>query len=427
MPTRSAPLYVCIPQRLLLYPVIAPRRGGDETCLTPFEFAVLTGVLAAARAETSDQHFQQGRAQGGADMKQQRQFCAKHSEDRKQAKKARRRGEEVPAPKLQTTFDAGPLYEGINARRELDGLRANYGPHRPPKRGPIIKRAGREGFRRGHAQARLQPAPPLLSLSLSAYQLLRLSALSNGVQRQRLAAALDRLCQPVGGAGEPSMPPLDAWQDDGPRLLLQVAGAWLDPPYGRVPMPLPLQSAGGLALYLFLHAIKNVGVHRDDIGFRHLCERLRLPMTCEAAGWRALIAAMDAVNKQLWALTLEQRRELLLQHIEPPELYRIEARRGTVHFEAVPCNLPDEDAVDSGADDEAEAASDSGEGELSFRAGAEADEAVEEEVIEDEVIEDDEAVWEDIVPGGQERRPIGLRWREPTAAEFDFADEQNED
>ena len=44
-------LFVCIPTRLLLEPPLAHRGSSDPRTVTPFAFALLTGILVAARAK----------------------------------------------------------------------------------------------------------------------------------------------------------------------------------------------------------------------------------------------------------------------------------------------------------------------------------------------------------------------------------------
>ena len=70
---------------------------------------------------------------------------------------------------------------------------------------------------------------------------------------RKLDAVLDQLCTPVGDARDPMPPLLTAWKTCGRQLQLTVSGAWLDPGYAKVPLPLPTQAVP-LALYLFCTA-----------------------------------------------------------------------------------------------------------------------------------------------------------------------------
>jgi len=49
-------LFVCIPTRLLLEPPLAHRGSSDPRTVTPFAFALLTGILVAARAKWREAH-----------------------------------------------------------------------------------------------------------------------------------------------------------------------------------------------------------------------------------------------------------------------------------------------------------------------------------------------------------------------------------
>src|SRR5262249_29621155 len=143
----------------------------------------------------------------------------------------------------------------------------------------------------------------------------------------KLPAALDRLCQAVGGGSEPSDAPLRSWHQQNGELRLEVCGAWLAQPFERLVLPLP-HNAIALALALLAHVLTSGprANQRGKIGFRQFCERLGVPPQWgHKVTNRSVERALKLVNEGLQALQA-QRGALWTKHeLEPPAYYQIEA------------------------------------------------------------------------------------------------------
>ena len=213
-------LFVYIPTRLLLEPPLAHRGSSDPRTVTPFAFALLTGILVAARAKWREAH----------------------------------------------------------------------------------------GYRQHREEPRPRGAPATIKITLSRYALLRGSLLpDNGRNRRALYGALDRLCDLVGWGDEPHSALLTGWfETRSGKLCLSVCGEWLDPPWHRVPLPLPLCSVNATALFLFLHAVKVDGNAEKNraIALGKLCNRLGIPFWRPALDKRRVDAALAIINQHLttWVL-----------------------------------------------------------------------------------------------------------------------------
>jgi hypothetical protein len=238
-------LFVCIPTRLLLEPPLAHRGSSDPRTVTPFAFALLTGILVAARAKWREAH----------------------------------------------------------------------------------------GYRQHREEPRPRGAPATIKLTLSRYALLRGSLLpDNGRNRRALDGALDRLCNLVGWGDEPHSALLTGWfETRSGKLCLSVCGEWLDPPWNRVPLPLPLRSVNAAALFLFLHAVKVDGNAEENraIALDKLCNRLGIPFWRPALDKRRVDAALAIINHHLNDLNVDTRRALmsLRPSLVGPARYKIFARR----------------------------------------------------------------------------------------------------
>ena len=117
-------------------------------------------------------------------------------------------------------------------------------------------------------------------------------------QRKLVDAALNRLSRPVGG-GEKSL--VVDWEElPNKKLLIQVSGQWLQPPYVPVATPLP-RTPTAMALYLFLHSIETNNTYsRTDSSMIGLCERLGIPTRFgNAVASQLLDRALKSVNEHI--------------------------------------------------------------------------------------------------------------------------------
>jgi hypothetical protein len=298
--TNSQPAYVCIPRRLLLHPPIAHRGSDASARVTPFEFAVLTGILVEARAAASHVGHVKSFAAAGKDIALERTFGDEFDQDWKQTQRRRRHGQPAAAPERYHAWagEDGPFDHSYKPRM---------------KRAQALKRAGSVAYRRERKKLRRHPVDT--TVTVTRYALLRSAGLPNkGGNHRKLAGALDRLCKAVGGGD----PPLLDWkeQEDG-RLRLEVSRHWLQKPYARLPLPLPRQPTV-LAFLLFATAFS--GPHfrsnKTSIGFSQLCDRLGVSLQWgSAVANRAVAAALNALNDWLEALKFDRGA---LAKLKPP-------------------------------------------------------------------------------------------------------------
>jgi hypothetical protein len=285
-PTRkSAALFVCLPRRLLLHPPIAHRGSTASARVTPFEFAVLAGVLVEARAELHRQHFARARKAAGKAIERQRQHYQSYTDDCEVCKDKRSRGGQATAewPTIRYEFDVSRLRD-----------ESKHNLYKPMPIKEAIKITGKVVYRNTLRRLRRQPPPAELSFSLSRYVLLYSAALpKNGANHYKLAAALNRLCQQVGDDAAP----VQSWTEQAGQLQLQVAGQWLAPPYVCIRMPLP-RSATALALLLFLNAVHNDRSYKCWSNFRGLCDRLGISRHWgPGRAWNAIKRALQSINE----------------------------------------------------------------------------------------------------------------------------------
>jgi hypothetical protein len=299
------PLYVFVPQRLVLTPPIAHRGSNASARVSPFEFAVLAGVLIEARAAVGNAHHTQAYQAAKSTIVQERELHQNFREKWRSVKKRRRLGEQVEAPVRRHTF---PVHF-VNDH--------DYNPHKPMKLKRALKRAGRYKYQDELRRLRRHHAPDDVVLTVSRYALLRSAGLANnGNNLRKLDQALDRLCRAVGG-GEP---PLVSWQVDAGKLELHVSGEWLRPPYVALPMPLP-RNATTLALTLFVQGIRTERSYKKAISLAALCDRLGVPSWGPTAANRSINAALDSLNELLAKL---DRAALSKYKVYPLASYDIE-------------------------------------------------------------------------------------------------------
>ena len=225
------PAFVGIPKRLCLAPPIAHRgQVADSSALTPFAFGVLAAVLVAGREAWNEQRHRAALAEGHDKIAEEREAGERYKAAVRAAHKARRRGETVTMPRPRHT--------------RPDGRRM-----KPAKAIPMV---GRKQYKQARERLREQLPPPTIDVTLTRFALLRWGRLSdNASNAARLDSALDRLTRPVGyGDDKPYEPPLAQWCATGSgKLQLTVRGEWLEGPFHRFPLPLPLRGATTLALF----------------------------------------------------------------------------------------------------------------------------------------------------------------------------------
>jgi hypothetical protein len=306
--SKASPLFAYLPRRLLWHPPIAhPGASHDEGTLTPFEFAVLAGTLVLARLSWTKQRHQRALQKGKDRIEVERGLHRQFKAQWRATNEARRQGQRATAPVREHTFHWPADRQGEPRYKSAMPL------------GKALKQAGSTGYRDSYRQQRRGPPPDRIVLSSSRNGLLRAAGLQKSAGNLgKLLAALERLCAPVRGAGEPQSPPLLGWGTVGRKLQLEVSGEWVQPPFGLVPLPLPLRGASLLSLYLFVWTIgKDDGSSSPKASnLVKLCERLGMPVCSpQFNASRSLERALLALNEHLDRLDA---RTLLRQHMEIP-------------------------------------------------------------------------------------------------------------
>jgi hypothetical protein len=310
--------YVHIPRHVLTDPPIRHRHMSDQY-LTPYEFAVGAGALVSAQAVLANSRHQEALKSGEEAIERQDHYHTKFKREWQKVSEQRRRGIDAPAPMYSFTFrDEVRHKTGMSKRK-------------------VLQEAGKHGYRKQLKRSRRMTPPEIITIEVSQRALLRQAGLqSDGAHHRRLADTLNRLCLPIGDA----QPMLKGWErTPSRRLRLQVFGAWLAPPFGRVPLPLPVCSPTALALYLFLHGIKtnqhlsnpsNIRQHDLKSFYRRIGIATRWG---EAVCKRTFKRAFDAVNTHLDLFDIN-----VLRKHRIPERYGMETSRGgrKVLFVAVP-------------------------------------------------------------------------------------------
>jgi len=262
--------WFCLPRELAEWPPIRHRHSDPEsTDVTPFEFAILAGVLVEARCLIlgAERH-QAAFARGGEKIEQEKQLHDDWRDDWKYEKQERRRqGKKyISTPERRHTFEAGGVPSTYNAKKPMPLKQA-------------LKRAGADGYEYRSRALSKQPAPETIAIDTTRFELLRCARINvDGPRMRKVEAALDRLLEPIGLI---SVPLLQGWTwlESG-RLELQVAGRWLDPRFVKLPLPLPLRSPTALAILMFLMTIVNRACKFPKEGkilFESLCTRFGIP------------------------------------------------------------------------------------------------------------------------------------------------------
>jgi hypothetical protein len=281
-PPSKRKLYTPLPLAICNHPPIAHRGSTDDRALLPFEVAVLSAVLAEAWDARSHSNHLRAYEAAAAAIKRERRRYEKFREEWRATKARRREGEEAEAPTLTHTWGGAPQ-------------------HKPIAVGQATAKAGEEGYWEARRKHRREPPPAGIEVLTSQHRLLRTA----GLQVAKLLAALDRLLRPLDGAHYPRAPLLREWQRTKDGLRLLVDGEWLEPPFRKVPLPLPTSGASVLALYLFVFAIRPWRDYRCTTAgdFYRLCERLGLPVSGgKTLASRSIARACAGVNAHLHKL-----------------------------------------------------------------------------------------------------------------------------
>jgi hypothetical protein len=271
--------FAFMPRELLSHPPVA-HHDSTEDLLSPWELAVVAGLLTCARLALNEQNHVEALKGGAATIALEKTLDQEFKEDWRNTHSRRRRGEQAQAPRRSHTFSTEERYKPV--RRSF-------------------KSAGKHGYQQAKAKARKQPPPDVITVKLSRSYLLTVSGhADDGDSLRQLDAALKRLCNPILIAGAPKAPLLRQYQRTSSGLLrLRVAGEWLMPPYLKVPMPLPSRSPSGLALYLFLHTINTSATNIKDISLDSLCRRLGIDKRGRRLCRQAWTRALAVVNQHL--------------------------------------------------------------------------------------------------------------------------------
>ncbi|MGD9922040.1 MAG: hypothetical protein AB7V13_11420 [Pseudorhodoplanes sp.] len=98
------------------------------------------------------------------------------------------------------------------------------------------------------------------------------------------------------------LPPciLHVRQLDRKNFEVAVSGAWLEPPFVPILLPLPIRSIAAVRLWMLLRCIDTKERNRKAMPFDKLCERVGVdPRQSYSVKYRAVIRALDAVNAAL--------------------------------------------------------------------------------------------------------------------------------
>jgi hypothetical protein len=275
--------YVCIPRALLRSPPIRHRHTpDDDSSITPFECAVMAGLLLAARNRLDRTRRREARKAGKQAISLEKTYANDHQKEWRIAHKLRRLGQHAEAPERYHTYKFDP----------------DQGKGNP---GKIVKHAGSVAYKQRLKELRKTAPPDEIKLVLTGYDMLQRARLSNkGQNHTKLEAALNRLRQPVGDDALATSLVLDWKRLKSKKFFIMVSGEWLQPPYGRLALPLPIQSPTALTLLLWLRTTRTSAMSRGKISFHNLCGLLGLSPTARQHRLSSYLnTALDTVNDYL--------------------------------------------------------------------------------------------------------------------------------
>lgn len=184
--------------------------------------------------------------------------------------------------------------------------------YKPMPRAKAIKEAGSRAFEKTLKRLRKQSPPDQISIAASRSAVLRAAHLSHGTKNVGLVDGwLDRLTRDVLINGDALRAIVSSIEETDHKLRIVVSGEWLEAPYGRVPLPLPVRSAHATALYLFLLGIDTRHSNKEASRFATLCERIGIDRDRDVFSIRrAFNRALRIVNEHIRKLD----REALAEH-----------------------------------------------------------------------------------------------------------------
>jgi hypothetical protein len=302
--------YATINRDLLKYPPIQHRHTkADRNYLLPFEFANALAVLALARLQIHQDRHPIAWKVGDRFIAKEGEYRNQHHAKWEQVNKRQAwDDEQVKIPKRKHTFGYGK-YHAMEAAAG-DG-KPRYSRWNPMPHAEALTKAGKQGYADGLRKARQEGLPPTVVIETSRYCILRAAHIRGaGTTVKRVLPALDRLCRPVGPDGKYA-PLIVGYQSlPSERLQIEVATDWMQVPYVKVALPVPLlRSATALALFLLLHTLDTRTVTWRGLEFEPLCEVLGIPTHWgKGVAIRDLHQALDLVNQHVATLPYKQRQ-----------------------------------------------------------------------------------------------------------------------
>lgn len=184
-------------------------------------------------------------------------------------------------------------------------------------------RAARNGFHIRMRQLKKLRPPQHIRVELTRTELLRHSGLSCDT---RSLAKLDAILKKLRNLTVEGLPvPLSriARLRSG-RLRLDVAGDWIEPPFVRIPLPLPTRSLAAVNLSLFLRTINPDGMIRLETLCKHIGIEATLPSFVQR---QAIHRALGAVNGTLF--TRPPEFHVQHEHQQIPWFYKMLLNSGS--------------------------------------------------------------------------------------------------
>jgi hypothetical protein len=323
--TRLKPAFALVPRDVLIRPPVCSAHRPLIGKLTPFECALALGLLAEAHLQLDRNNKQAALAAGAKAIKIERRHADRFKRDwRKHKQRGHHAHDEDTAPLRQHCFPINADYE--------------YETHKPMKREASLKEAGRYHYKLELQRLR-SIAVAEVTVTLTRSRWLIVAGLSRTSRNHRaLEHSLEALLKPLRIDTKSKEPLLqDCRKLRSAKLRLRVSGVWLQPGFGYVPLPLPLRSAPGLALLLFLSTINTGSHNRKAISRGALCKIIGIKRT---KFWRRnLNNAINVVNKhlnRLWVSAEMDRRLNNHKMRQLPQSYEVvEQGNDLIKFVAV--------------------------------------------------------------------------------------------
>ena len=275
-------LFATVPQELLLPPAVRHREQ-DSDKLSPFEFSIMAAVIGLARNVLNEQRHREALKAGAEAIEQEKELEKRYREEWREVNQARQSGRSATTPRRLHAFD-------------IAALRI-----RPTRFDKALSRAGTYGYATSRKKQKI--IPDVIPATTSRRALLLTGGLAAKDRHfHRLSTALDRLTKPVKGIRAPL---LREWHARSGRLHLDVTGAWLNPPFHKVPLPLPLRPQT-LALFLFLQAVNTSPINERGMRFDVLCRTLGINSEHRQRDLNRAIAAVNLHLAKIPTQVIEQ-------------------------------------------------------------------------------------------------------------------------